>query len=318
MRPLLILFCLTLFPIAALAGGEAKGPAVPDYPTDKVADNVWVIHGPLTVPNPDNQGFMNNPGIILTDAGVVIHDPGGSVQSGEMVLRAVARLTDKPVVAVFNSHIHGDHWLGNQAIRAAYPGVAIYAHPNLLALIEEGEGESWVRLMEQLTEGKTIGTMLVGPNKPVDHGDEIRIGDTTFVIHHYGQAHTTTDIMVEIKERDIVFLGDNVINGRVPRINEGNVMGIIKTCEEILKTGASVYVPGHGKTGDKSVVDTMHTYFSAVYTTVKKLYAEGLSDFEMKDQVSTAVKDYAGWLGFEAQLGKHISFTYLQIEAAEF
>ena len=70
-----------------------KGPAVPDYPLDKIADNIYVIHGPITVPNPQNQGFMNNPGIVLVEDGVVIIDPGASVQSGEMVLRAVRVIT---------------------------------------------------------------------------------------------------------------------------------------------------------------------------------------------------------------------------------
>ncbi|HSG11687.1 MAG TPA: hypothetical protein VLB10_08090 [Gammaproteobacteria bacterium] len=50
-----------------------------------------MIHGPLQRPYP---------GIVLTDAGLVILDPGASVQSGEMVLSAVSKLTRQPVVAV--------------------------------------------------------------------------------------------------------------------------------------------------------------------------------------------------------------------------
>mgnify|MGYP001551492932 FL=1 len=95
-----------------------KAPALDvEYKADKIADDVYVIHGPLETPNPMNQGFMNNPGFLVTDAGVVIVDPGGSVQTGEMVLNVLSGITDKPVVAVFASHIHGDHWLGNDAIK---------------------------------------------------------------------------------------------------------------------------------------------------------------------------------------------------------
>jgi hypothetical protein len=35
------------------------------YRFDKIADNVYVIHGPLDEPNPENRGFMNNPGLIV-------------------------------------------------------------------------------------------------------------------------------------------------------------------------------------------------------------------------------------------------------------
>ena len=97
----------------------ARGPALPDYPADEVAPGVYVIHGPVGYPTPENQGFMNNPSFLVTDAGVIVVDPGSSVQTGEMVLRQVRKVTDKPLLAVFNTHVHGDHWLGNQALSAA-------------------------------------------------------------------------------------------------------------------------------------------------------------------------------------------------------
>jgi glyoxylase-like metal-dependent hydrolase (beta-lactamase superfamily II) len=316
MRPFIHFLCLALLPALVCAG--ERGPAVPDYPADRIAENIYVIHGPLTTPNPENQGFMNNPGIVITGTGVIIIDPGASVQSGEMVLRAVKKLSDKPVVAVFNSHIHGDHWLGNQAIRAAYPDAAIYGHPNMIELIENGEGTAWVELMEQLTEGKTAGTEVVAPDMPVNHGDEIRIGALTFRIHNYGKAHTTSDVMVEVVERGVVFLGDIVLDGRLPRMAEGDIQGNIKTCDEILKSSATIYVPNHGRTGGKERVEVMRTYFNIVYTNVKRLYDEGLSDFEMKDEILAKLKDYADWIDFDTQLGKHISFAYLQIEADDF
>ena len=309
-------FALILWlPFTALA---ETAPKVPDYPADRIAENIYVIHGPLELPNPKNQGFMNNPGFVVTSKGVVILDPGSSVQSGEMVLRAVRKVSDQPVVAVFNSHIHGDHWLGNQAVRAAYPQVPIYGHPNMIELINAGEGRNWVELMERLTEGKTRGTQVVSPSKAVSHGEEFRIGDHTFRIHYYGKAHTTSDIMVEIPEASVTFLGDNVLNERLPRLDDGNIQGNIQACTNILGTNSTVYVPGHGPTGDKAVPERFRSYLEILYTSVKRYYEEGMSDFEMKTQVAEALKDYADWSGFDEQIGKHISLAYLQIEEAEF
>ena len=48
--------------------------------------------------------------------GVILVDPGSTYQVGKQVLAEIKKVTTKPVVAVFNTHIHGDHWLGNQAI----------------------------------------------------------------------------------------------------------------------------------------------------------------------------------------------------------
>ncbi len=296
----------------------SRGPAVRDYPVERVADDVYVIHGPLGKPSPENQGFMNNPAFVVTREGIVVIDPGSSVQTGEMLLRAIAKVSGQPVVAVFNTHIHGDHWLGNQAIRTAYPDVQIYGHPKMIALIESGAGHDWVSLLERLTDGQTNGTGVTPPNKAVDHGDMFAYGGLTFSIHHYGKAHTTSDIMIEIPERSITFLGDNVLFNRVPRLDHGDIQGNLEACTRIMETGSKRYVPGHGPTGDATVPETFRRYLEILHTTVKKYYNEGLSDYAMKDKVAKALADYAGWSGFEEQLGKHISLAYLQIEEAEF
>jgi len=57
---------------------------------------------------------------VLTAKGVVVVDPGSSVQVGEMLLKKIATVTKDPVIAVFNTHIHGDHWLGNDRHRRAH------------------------------------------------------------------------------------------------------------------------------------------------------------------------------------------------------
>ena len=310
-----LLFMLLVLPVIAQA---AKGPAVPDYPLDRINEQVYVIHGPIDMPNPENQGFMNNPGVILTSKGVVIIDPGASVQSGEMVLRRLKTISQQPVVAVFNTHIHGDHWLGNQAIKEAYPKAVIYGHPRMIELIAEGEGDTWVDLMMKLSNGKTEGTKVVGPDKASNHGDVITVGGVTFKVHHYGAAHTDSDLMIEVVEPSVIFLGDNLLRGRVPRMGEGNTLGNITSVEKALEAGVTSFVPGHGGTTNAGSIKHAVAYLQILYSTVKTYYDEGLSDFEMKPQVSEALKDYKSWINFDAMLGKNISITYLQVEEADF
>lgn len=295
-----------------------KAPVIKDYPVDKVTENVYVIHGPLGMPSPENHGFMNNPAFVITGDGIVVIDPGSSVQIGEMLLRVIAAVSDKPIIAIFNTHIHGDHWLANQALRAVYPGVPIYGHAKMIALIDAGAGQSWVELLERMTKGKTVGTGVTGPNHSVDNGDAFTFGGMTFKIHHYGKAHTTSDIMIEIPELSVAFLGDNVLNQRIPRMDDGDFRGNITACTKILETDSKVYVPGHGPTGGASVPKATRDYLQTLYTTVEKYFEEGLSDHEMKKSVAKALSAYADWSGFEEQLGKHISLAYLQIEEAAF
>lgn len=298
---------------------DDMGPAVPDYPADKVADNIYVIHGPITVPNPENQGFMNNPGIVLTSKGAVIVDPGGTLQSGEMVLRVVKKLTDKPVVAVFNTHVHGDHWLGNQAVRTAYPKAAIYAHPNLIERVAAGAGEEWLGIMDNATKGKSRGTQSVPADTPINHGDYIKVGGTSFDIYHYGLAHTDNDIMIAVDGNRVLFMGDNLVNGRLGRTTEGNLKGLIDANETAVnKVKPQVIVPGHGQSGGMDMFNYALDLFRILYKTVKVQYEEGLSDFEMKPMVVEALLEYRNWEEFDALIGKSLNQAYLEIEAAEF
>lgn len=313
--PTFLLVCLS---VSAQSLSAATGAPVKDYPFEQVAENTWVIHGPLDMPNVSNQGFMNNPGIVLTDSGVVIVDPGSSVQAGEMVLRMLEKVSDQPVIAVFNTHIHGDHWLGNQAIRAAYPDAPIYGHAEMLAMVEAGSGETWVELMDRLTEGATRGTRVVGPSHAVKHGDTIKIGNKTFRIHHYGQAHTRTDIMIQVEEDEVVFLGDNVTANRIPRMTDGNFMGNISTVDKISEIEASVWIPGHGPTGDATILKAYRDYLQAVYSSAEKAFNEDLDSSDVKAISLQATTQYKDWSGYDNELGPQGAQAFMEVEAAEF
>ncbi|MCP5141225.1 MAG: MBL fold metallo-hydrolase [Gammaproteobacteria bacterium] len=311
----LLLPLMLLVPALACA---AKAPAIPDHQAVKVADGVWVIHGPMEQPNADNRGFMNNPAWVETSAGVVIVDPGSSVQVGDMVLRMLRAHTDAPIAAVLNTHEHGDHWLGNQAIRDAYPEVPIYAHPNMIAKLDTGLGETWIDLMHTLTNGATDGTVPVGPTLPLDDGDVIAIGDRTFNIHHKGPAHTHSDIMIEVPELKLLFGGDNVINGRLVRLDDGQIAGSIGSLDYALTLDLAVVVPGHGLTGGSEIVREYRDYLDALHSTVVRLFAEGQSDFEMKDAVVEACARWSKWAGFDDEIGRNLNRAYLEVEAAAF
>src|SRR5262249_2830664 len=151
---------------------------------------------PLEFASAANEGFMNNPGFVVTADGVVVIDPGSSLQSGRMVLKQLRKVTNKPVTHVFNTHIHGDHWLGNQAIREAYPGAVLIAHPEMIRQVP-GRAEEWVKLMHGMSGGFTAGTRAVPPTVPIGNGQELKTGQVTFRIHAPAAAHSNTDIMIE-------------------------------------------------------------------------------------------------------------------------
>ncbi len=296
----------------------AQASEIPDHPAQKITAHTYVIHGPLGLPSKQNRGFMNNPGFVITRTGVVVIDPGSSVQVGRMLVRQIKKITDKPVTHVFDTHVHGDHWLGNQAITEQWPKAILMGHPNMIRQARNGAADRWVRLMDSMTASASKGTVAVIPDRAVEHADLFEIGGLKFRIHSIPKAHSNTDIMIEVVDDSVLFLGDNVLYERIGRMDDATFRGNMQACDMALKTGVKHYVPGHGKSGDKSRVEAYRRYLQILYREVGKYYEEGLADFEMKPMIVVSLKDYQGWNGFEDEVGRHISLALLEIEQAEF
>ena len=263
LRSVLLLFILSSVSVTLWA-------QLPDYPAQKIAAHTWVIHGPLGLPSKANRGFMNNPAFIITKTGVVVIDPGSSLEAGRMVLRQIRKQTNLPVTHVLDSHVHGDHWLGNQAFAEAFPDVLFMAHPKMIKKAEEGEAALWVATMERLTEGLSKGTRAVIPSKAMDEGASFKSGGISFRIHAPPAAHSDTDIMIEVVEESVLFLGDNALVKRIGRMNDGSFRGNIAALDVALATRVKHFVPGHGLTGSHQVAANYQQYLSILYCYRKK------------------------------------------------
>jgi len=288
-----------------------------DYPLTQLTKNVYVIFGPNEEVSKQNQGFRNNPVIVTTSKGVVVVDPGSSLYTGEMVVKKVKSLTDKPVIAVFNTHAHGDHWLGNHGIRKHYPKVPIYADIAVKQGIDSGGGEMWIKAINQRTDGAIEGTEAVGPDHVVKNGDEIKFGNITFKVYGEGKAHSDSDLMLEIPEEKVFLFGDVLRNENLSPFMS-SFKGNLAALAIGEKLNATVYVPGHGKSGDKSIIDSYRKFIVALKSEVKKHFDEGMSDYEMKPKVIKALQPYQAWSGFDENIGRLISLAYLEVENESF
>jgi len=305
-----------LNPLYAMDNLEFKGPDVPDVDAIKVVDNCYMVPALGPYPTPENFGLFSNPGFVVTSEGVVVIDTGSSVQIGEMVLRQIKKVTDKPVVKVINTHFHGDHWLGNHAFVAANPDVEIISHPACLSTLKDGADKFWFDFMQQSTDNKITGTVVTLPNKMVNGGEEITVGDTTFKIHHYGQMHTVSDIAVEVVNYKTMYTGDMVMR-RIANMEDGSFVGSIKGLQAMADLNLTHYIPMHGQADSVKLINEGKEFMETLYTNVEVLYDEGLSDFEMKPIIMDKpfMKNVASqWPGYESTMGKYIVVAIAEVE----
>lgn len=318
MKSIQALFLTSIFVFFAASPLDGRAGEF-DWPLEQITDKIYAIYGPFDLPNTENRGFRNTVVIVLTAKGVVVFDPGGSAWAGERIVERIKAVTEEPIVAVFNSHAHGDHWLGNEGVKKSYPATVIYGHPKMKAKAEGADGERWFDLINRVTEGKAGGKKIVAPDKAVNDGDVIEVGDTRFRIYHTGPAHTDNDISIEIVGENALFTGDVVRNQFLGIMEEdASFKGNIAAIDFMLEKKFKHYIPAHGRAGGAEILGRYRAYLVTLRNTVKKLYADGLADFEMKPEVVKALAEFQDWPGFEIRVGPHISRTYLEIEAEEF
>ncbi|MFP4252435.1 MAG: MBL fold metallo-hydrolase [Guyparkeria sp.] len=298
-----------------------EGPEMPDIPATEITDNVYVIVSPWGFPSEENQGMMSNVTFAITEKGVVVIDSGASLQIGRMALRQIRKFTDKPIAAVFNTHYHGDHWLGNHAFVEENPDVPIYAHERTASAIRSNQGDFWVSLMERSTGNAIEGTVVTPPNKDVEHGDEIDFGDLTVRVHFYGTAHTPSDISLELVEKKIVHVGDIAMNNRIAFMDDGSFQGTFKAFDKLEEAVPDAYwVPAHGFPAH-DLIEHNRTFFRGIYESAEK----AVEDMAGPDQAKAyaleddRVKHYAPMTsGFNENIGKYASLAFLEAEAEAF
>jgi glyoxylase-like metal-dependent hydrolase (beta-lactamase superfamily II) len=185
----------------------------------------------------------------------------------------------------------------------------------MIALAQAGEAEVWLNLMARNTQGFTAGTTALIPSLSTTEGQVYKIGGKTLRIHAPPDAHSKTDIMIELVEDNILFTGDNVLSRRIARIDDGTLKGSIRAIEQAEQLGVQIVVPGHGLTGGSELLTLQKEYFTTLYAQVKTQYTAGKQDFEMKPLVMEKLSKFKDWHGFDAAIGKHISLAVLELEA---
>lgn len=78
-----------------------------------VAEDVWAIVGEKEQRSPENLGNNATFGLVVSAAGAVLIDPGGSWKGAEALHAAVRSVTDAPVKYVINTGGQDHRWLGN-------------------------------------------------------------------------------------------------------------------------------------------------------------------------------------------------------------
>lgn len=222
-----------------------------DYPPSgvamslqQVAPNCYYVQG-VAGTAIENEGFISNAGVVVTDAGVVVIDALGSPSLAQRLMELIRTVSDKPVVKVIVTHYHADHVFGLQVFKEQ--GAEIIAPSGAENYLNSPLAEE--RLEERrlsLDPWVNDETRLIWPDRYVDDAMELEVGGTRFQLTRLGDAHSDADMSVYVQNERVLYSGDVIFEGRVPFLGSSNTRLWLAALKQMESSHLAALVPGHG------------------------------------------------------------------------
>lgn len=280
--------------------GSAQQPAAQSDPAKELTIHV-IEDGKLYWA----EGAGGNSGIIIGKNGVTIIDAKIAAKAGAELVQAVRTLTPKPITHVILTHSDGDHVNG----LAGFPdGLKIIAHKNNVmelravyqfAVVEVGGGKCLPpenRLPNTIVFKDSVSTQI--------NGDR-------FVLHHFGPAHTSGDLVVELPAHGIAFAGDLITNiVLVHPEKNGAFSGWFKSAERLLALHVRSYLGGHSATLDtKESLRKRISGYQEIRGKIDRLVDEGMPLGSIKAAMGDPAQDPSGCRGIPYPSLANIEFN---------
>jgi glyoxylase-like metal-dependent hydrolase (beta-lactamase superfamily II) len=323
--------------------GPDSGDARFDF--QKVADGVHVaVAAPAYKVN-------CNTAIIESDDGVVIVDTHSKPSAARAIIQRLRELTSTPVRYVINTHFHWDHWHGNEAYPAAYPGAEIVTNqitreamvrkglkriqdhvrqvPGEIARLKSEAGaasgaarakiEGDLRLAEAyLAEVTALRPAL--PTIAFEGTMRLYRRDREIQLLHLGRAHTEGDVFIYLPKEKIVITGDAVI-GWTPFMGDGYPEDWAGTLDRLAQLDFTHMIMGHGEVAGRDWLRTFRGYVHDVVEAVRDEASAGATLDEVKERVPArlapvyekAFSAYADYRPWRQGILANIERTYAMV-----
>lgn len=289
---------LMLLAMASFCGMTAQDKAV-NILVDTLSPRVFMLTG---------EG--GNIGVFIGENSALMIDDQFDRLS-DIIKDAIARLTDKPLAFLINTHMHGDHTGGNASFNSDQ--LTIVAHDNVRDRVRDNQQKA---LDENKITPEYLALML--PEITFSDGLTFFDGDETIMAFHVHNAHTDGDVMVYFASNNVLHMGDTYFAGRYPYIDlesGGSVDGYISAQKKALMVinDDTRIIPGHGRPSNKKELENYVAMLEDIKQHVVKAIADGKSLEEVKaDGSISGAYDEAHGSGFiKPETLKEIFYTDL-------
>ena len=235
-------------------GWPDTNPIAAPAPQD-VATGVWMVPGGI----PPNRQPDGNSVIFDAPAGLIVVDTGRHAWQRDAIL-ALAHAQKKEIVAIVNTHWHLDHVSGNPGLRAAYPGLRVYASDAIVgaltgffpASVKESAGYLDDPQIPQETRDDIRGDLLtiqngaaLKPDQVISGSGTMTLGGRPLRLNLARDAATAGDVWLYDEQSRVAVLGD-LVTLPAPFLDTACPEGWKVALQQVAAMPFEVAIPGHG------------------------------------------------------------------------
>ena len=190
---------------------------------------------------------------------------------------AIARISNNPVRTLVNTHSHMDHTYGNCLFAN---DAVIIGHRNCRSDILRDAPQQRERVSMMFPTVEWGDVTPVAPNVVFDETMTLYAGDLELQLIYVSPAHTNTDAVVWIPERQVLIAGDIIFNQGTPFALMGSVAGWRAALERLKELPIESVIAGHGPVADASVLDEVDAYLEFVQNSARSAFDAEIDPLE--------------------------------------
>jgi cyclase len=257
---------------------------------DQDFSKVEIVTTPLAPGVSMLTGSGGNIGLSVGDDGAFIIDDQYAPLT-DKINAAVAKLTQRPVRFVINTHWHWDHTGGNENYGKA--GSVIVAHDNVRKRMSTEQVNQFFKRTSPPSPAAALPVITFADSLTLHlNGDDVEVT-------HVAPAHTDGDVVVRFAKANVVHMGDLYMNGFYPFVDVssgGRVDGVVAAADKVLAmvNDQTKIIPGHGPLATKATLKEYRDMLATIRDRITAQMKAGKSLAEI--QAAAPTKDFdATW-----------------------
>ena len=213
--------------------------------------------------------------ILVGDDGVLLVDTSVAPM-GDKIKAAIARVSDKPIKLIINTHAHADHFGANEAL--AKGGASIIAHDNLRERMAKGQ---YLAAFNQTIPPSPPAAL---PTLTYSDAMTVYFDGETVQLFHPPAAHTDNDTLVHFKRANVIHASGTIGgDGGYPFFDMssgGSLAGMIVADDKMLSLSddKTRIIADEGEPATTETLKASRDMLVALRARVQKLVDEGRSE----------------------------------------